>query len=214
MLEIVTYSREEYLESVQKIEDFDTLKFSKQALDWWDKYYSWKKEAPLCLKENGKDICYLFYSISNNNEYLTIHNIFTPKKHRFKGFAYILLKHLFKTLSQTDTKRFKMYCVSSSLDFYMKLGLNFWGVNELGQYYCDCTMPASNIKELKDIAKKELVENITLQNFKKIYENLKLNGKNFNEKQNLIHHRCIRLMGKRYLFNDILYRNSQITLTA
>lgn len=212
MIEIVEYTRKEYLFSVQQIEDYDTLKFSKQALDWWDNYYSWIKEPPLCLKEDGKDMCYLFYSLSNDNEYLTIHNIFTPKKHRFKGFAYILLKYLFQIYSKNNIKRFKMYCVSNSIKFYLKLGLKFWGVNAIGQYYCDFKMPKSKIDELKEIGNKENIENINLKNFKKIYEKLKLNGKEFDEKQTLIHKSCLNLMGEKYLFKDVDRRNSKLII--
>lgn len=212
MIEIVTYPRDQYLESVQKIEDFDSLKFAKQALDWWDDYYSWIKEPPLCLKDHGQDVCYLFYSVSRNHQYMTIHNIFTPKKYRFNGYAYILLKYFFEKLAIDDIKRFKMYCVSSSLKFYLKLGAVFWGVNEIGQYYCDLKMPKSDIKEIIEIGEKENIENIELHEFKKIYEKLNLNGKKFDEKQIIIHEECLKLIGEKYLFEKVLKRHSNMII--
>ena len=74
-MNVIELNREEYLESVKKIEDFKTLNFSKSALEWWDNYYSWEKFPPLCLSDKKKHFCYLFYNISKDNEYLTIHNI-------------------------------------------------------------------------------------------------------------------------------------------
>ncbi len=203
MIKFVKYSREEYLNSVKLIKDFETLKFSKQALEWWDNYYSWEKNPPLCLRDNNKDICYLFYTISKDNEYLNIHNIFTPKNYRNNNYAYKMIEHLFNTLMDSNIKRFKLYSVSSSIKFYMKLGLKFWGVNESGQYYCDFKMPQKNINELKSIVKNENIENIGETNLIKIFEKLKLNGSEFDEKQTFIHNQCLDLMGNNYLFNEL-----------
>ena len=152
-MQIIKLNRKEYLESVINIEDFKTLNFSKKALEWWDDYYSWEKFPPLCLTYKNKHVCYLFYNISKDNEYLTIHNLLTPNTHRSHGYAYQLLKHLFSHLSQNKIKRFKMNCVSSSLDFYNKLGLEYWGINDLSQYYCDFKMPIKDISEIPQIVK-------------------------------------------------------------
>eukprot|EP01155_Anaeramoeba_flamelloides_P026474 Anaeramoba_flamelloidesa818378_102.p1 GENE.a818378_102~~a818378_102.p1 ORF type:complete len:212 (-),score=10.70 a818378_102:129-764(-) len=205
-MHFVELTRDEYLESVRQIEDYDTLKFSKQALDWWDDYYSWIKNPPLILQDDNEDKCYLFYHISKDNQYLTIHNIFTPKNFRFKGFAYKLLRYLFLFLSKKNIKRIKMYCVSSSLNFYMSLGFKFWGVNNLGQYYCDFKMP-KKIGDIKDIVNHEIIGNISQKNFDEIYEKLKSNGDGFDEKQLEIHNQAIRLMGDRYLFKDTYQRH-------
>ncbi|MEJ2437463.1 MAG: hypothetical protein P8Y35_05630, partial [Sulfurovaceae bacterium] len=72
---IVELTRAQYLLSAQKIKDFDSLQFANQAMLWWDDYYSWSRFPPLCMRENDEDICYLFYEVSKNGEYLTIHNV-------------------------------------------------------------------------------------------------------------------------------------------
>ena len=182
IMQIIKLNRKEYLESVINIEDFKTLNFSKKALEWWDDYYSWEKFPPLCLTYKNKHVCYLFYNISKDNEYLTIHNIFTPNKYRTKGHAYMLLGYLFSHLSNQNINRFKMYCVSSSLDFYTRLGLEYWGINDSSQYYCDFKMPKLSITEIPQIVKDSSLNEISDERILLIFESLKNNGKEFSQK--------------------------------
>ena len=181
-MNVIELNRDEYLISVKKIEDFKSLSFSKNALEWWDNYYSWEKFPPLCLSDKKKHFCYLFYNISKDNEYLTIHNLLTPNTHRSHGYAYQLLKHLFSHLSQNKIKRFKMNCVSSSLDFYNKLGLEYWGINDLSQYYCDFKMPIKDISEIPQIVKDSKLSEISDERIMQIFEKLKNNGTQLEEK--------------------------------
>ena len=182
-MNVIELNRDEYLISVKKIADFKSLSFSKSALDWWDNYYSWEKFPPLCLiNDKKKHVCYLFYTISKDNEYLTIHNLLTPNMHRSHGYAYQLLKYLFSHLSQNKIRRFKMNCVSSSLDFYNKLGLEYWGINDLSQYYCDFKMPISDISEIPQIVKDSKLSEISDERIMKIFEKLKNNGTTLEEK--------------------------------
>jgi hypothetical protein len=205
-MEVIKLNREEYLTSVKKIGDFKTLEFSKSSLDWWDNYYSWENFPPLCLTHNNKHLCYLFFNISKNNEYLTIHNIFTPYKHRTKGYAYKLLKYLFIFLSDKKIKRFKLSCVSSSLDFYNKLGLEYWGVNELSQYYCDFKMPLLDIKEIPQIVKDSNLNEINDERILKIYESLKNNGSTFDEKHSENFKNSKEKLMNKYHFNLLCKR--------
>ena len=182
-MNVIELNRDEYLISVKKIADFKSLSFSKNALEWWDNYYSWEKFPPLCLiNTKNKHVCYLFYSISKDNEYLTIHNLLTPNTHRSHGYAYILLKYLFNQQSQNKIKRFKMNCVSSSLDFYNKLGLEYWGINDLSQYYCDFKMPLLDISEIPQIVKDSKLSEISDERIMQIFEKLKNNGTTLEEK--------------------------------
>ena len=71
--------RDEYLYSAKRIGDYNTLKFSKFALECWDDYYSWEKFPPIVLSIDGVNKSYLFYNISKDNRYLTINYLFTPK---------------------------------------------------------------------------------------------------------------------------------------
>jgi hypothetical protein len=182
-MNVIELNRDEYLISVKKIADFKSLSFSKNALEWWDNYYSWEKFPPLCLiNAKNKHVCYLFYSISKDNEYLTIHNLLTPNIHRSYGYAYILLKYLFNQQSQNKIRRFKMNCVSSSLDFYNKLGLEYWGINELSQYYCDFKMPLLDISEIPQIVKDSKLSELSDERIMQIFEKLKNNGTTLEEK--------------------------------
>ncbi len=206
-MKIVTLSREEYLTSVKKMDDFYSLKFSKHALECWDDYYSWKLNPPLCLiDDNHKHVCYLFYSVSSDKSYLTIKYLLTPKPDRHHGFAYILLNHLFHLLSEQHIQRFRMYCLSSSLEFYTKLGLEYWGVNDIGQYYCDFKMPLLDISEIPQIVEDSSVNDFTKIRFDEIYEKLKNNGDNFNIKDTETYQKSLIKMGDKYIFYKLLNR--------
>ncbi len=202
-MHVVKLTRDEYLDSVQNIADFPSLKFSKQALDGWDDYFSWKYFPPLCLVENDEHLCYLFYHVSKDNEYLTIHNLLTPKIHRNSGFAHLLLEHLFTQLASEHIKRFKFYCVFSSLAFYNSLGLNYWGVNRRGLYYCDFKMPLIGMNEIPKIVRLATIEEFSVEKLDKMYEQLKENGEAFTEKENDIHQNALNRMGKRYIFDTL-----------
>lgn len=203
-MSFIELDRDEYLESVQKIGDFDTLKFSKHALDWWDDYYSWKKFPPIALSINGVDKAYIFYNVSKDNRYMTIHNLFTPKAFRHKGFAFQLLDELFKVKSGNNIERFKMFCVSSSLNFYNSIGLKYWGVNNLNQYYCDFKMPDENMSEIRQIVIDSSTDEFTDIEYEKIHENLKDNGSEFDFKQKAIYDEVVKKLGNKYLFNTFL----------
>jgi len=202
----VELDRDEYLYSVKKIGDFDTLKFSKQSLDWWDDFYSWEKFPPMVLSLDGINKAYLFYSISKDKRYLTIHNLFTPKAFRHQGFAYELLKELFSSKSDNNIERFKMFCVSSSLEFYNSVGLSYWGVNNLNQYYCDFKMPIESILEIPQIVLDSSISEFTQIEYEKIYTNLKANGSEFNQKESDIYKESIEMLGDKYMYENFLHK--------
>lgn len=194
-------TREEFLTSAQTIEDFDSLNFSKHCLDWWDNYYSWTKFPPLALKEDDEHLCYLFYHISKDNEYLTIHNLLTPKLFRYKGYAQILLEHIFKTVAKQPVRRFRMYCVSSSLGFYNKLGLEYWGINDSGQYYCDYKMPEQSIDEIPKIVQEASLDELSDESILEIYKKLKNNGTQLEEKRSDIFKNSLDEFSDKYHFD-------------
>ncbi len=210
-MQIIELTRNEFLESAQSIEDYKSLSFSKHCLDWWDAYFSWTKFPPLCLvDEEEEHVCYLFYSISKNNEYLTIHNLLTPKANRFNGYAKEMLTHLFQKVASQNIQRFKMYCVSSSLIFYSKLGLEYWGVNELGQYYCDYKMPKESIEEIPSIVQDFSFEEISDNTLLEIYEKLKNNGNNLVDKKLEVYEDCIESLQDKYHFEALCKKVEEI----
>jgi len=210
-MSFIELDRDEYLCSVKKIGDFDTLKFSKHSLDWWDEFYSWKKFPPIALSIDGINKAYIFYSVSKDSRYLTIHNLFTPKAYRHEGFAYNLLSELFKIKSGIGIERFKMYCVSSSMDFYSSLGLKYWGVNSLNQYYCDFKMPNYNISEITQIVKDSSINELTDLEYNEVYKKLIDNGLDFDTKQKGIYNDVVKGLGKNYMFEIFEKRHLDIT---
>lgn len=196
--------RAEYLDSVTKMNHFESLKFAKQSLLWWDQYYSWNKSPCLCLEDNGFDVCYLFYAISKDNRYLTIHNILTPFAFRFQGYAKELLSILIgEILLNAKIERMKMVCVSSSLDFYMSLGIDFWGVTKIGQYYTEFAMPKITIKEIPLLMKNEHLSSLNVQELNMVYEKLEANGSLFNPKEKSIFAKALITLGDSYRYAEL-----------
>ena len=210
-MKIIELSRQEFLESAQSIEDYKSLTFSKHCLDWWDAYFSWTKFPPLCLVDDEEEhLCYLFYSVSKDNEYLTIHNLLTPKANRFNGYAKTILTHLFQKLSHENIQRFKMYCVSSSLSFYNKLGLEYWGINEQGQYYCNFKMPKNSIDEIPSIVKNFTLDEVNDDALLEIYEKLKNNGTTLEDKKLAVFEACTDILQEKYHFEALCKKVEQI----
>ena len=201
-MEVVRLTRNEYLESVKKLSNFENLKFLKRALDLWDNYYSWEKFPPLALKVNNRCVTYLFYNISKDNKYLTINNILTPFKYRRNGYAYNLLKYLFTSVKTNKIERCKLYSVNNSIKFYNKLGLRYWGVNKELLYYSDFIMP-ENIEDIEQINYEGSTDEFNDKELEDIYEKLKDNANSFDEKQILIHEECLELMKSRFKFDDL-----------
>lgn len=209
-MSFVELDRDEYLESVKKIGDFDTLKFSKQALDWWDDYYSWTKFPPIALSLDGINKAYIFYNVSKDKRYMTIHNLFTPKAYRYEGFAYKLLSELFRVKSGIGIERFKMFCVSSSTSFYNSLGLKYWGVNDLNQYYCDFKMPKKSIREITQIVQESSIDELTNIEYDDLYAKLRANGDDLDLKETGIYKDVVQKLGKNYMFDVFEKRHLNI----
>ncbi|MFT7004343.1 MAG: hypothetical protein ACJAWW_001701 [Sulfurimonas sp.] len=142
--------------------------------------------------------------LSLNKRYLTIHRLFTPKAFRKQGFANKLLAELFNIKSDTNIDRFKILCVSSSLEFYNSIGLSYWGVNSLNQYYCDFEMPKYEMSEIAQIVKDSSTSEFTQVEYESIYKKLKDNGSEFNTKQTGIHQSSMDMLGDKYMHNSFL----------
>jgi hypothetical protein len=85
---------------------------------------------------------------------MTIHNIFTPLDERRKGYAYELLSTVFDLAHAAHVRRFRLVSISRSLDFYLSLGFVYWGLNSVGDYYCDLPMPTKGLGGLADMVEK------------------------------------------------------------
>jgi len=203
-MKIKNLTQEQYLKSTSAITHIASKEFAVQAYKYCDDFINWKEFPCICLEENGNDVCYLFYHLSRDKRYLTIDNILTPFEHRYNGHAKYLLTFLFKKFSQGSIiQRVKMFCVSSSLEFYMKLGVDFWGVNKLGQYYTEFPIPKNGMDELEVLMKNETLSTLYKRELKVIYKKLELNGSSFDEQETLIFNKSLNLMGKRYRFKEL-----------
>lgn len=201
-MNIIYLSREAYLESVQKLDNFENLKFLKAALDTWDNYYSWVQHPPLALQIDEEEVCYLFYHISKDKQYLTIHNILTPSIYRKNNYAYTMLEHLFVSLQSQNIQRCKLHTVHNAIHFYNKLGLTYWGVNDHGLYYSDFKMPFI-ITDIKKINQNSSTDEFSNEKLLSIYNELKNNGCTFDEKHVAFHQECLQLMGFRFKFEAL-----------
>jgi len=147
---IIYLDRKAYRCSVDAIPDLQTRRFADQSLRWWDRHFSWKAQgcAVLCDTEDAH-LCYLFYKIDRYRDYITFHNVFTPHHLRRHGYAKILLGKVFAVALAQHVRRFRITSISKSLDFYLPLGFVYWGVNSIGDYYCDLPLPAEGLEGLR-----------------------------------------------------------------
>lgn len=198
-------NRQEYIDSATQMNHFKSLKFAKNALDLWDEYYSWEKNPCLALyhDHDSRAICYLFYHISKDNEYLTIDYLLTPQKHRDHGYAKAILSVLFNDiLHNQNISRVKLSSVASSIKFYLKLGVDFWGVNSIGQYYTDFPMPDS-LSDIPNMMRDNHLSDLSDIKLNKIYDRLKSNGSLFENKELIAFNKSTHIMQGRYRFEEL-----------
>lgn len=144
--------RNAYQDSISKIADPKTVRFATMSMEWWDRHFSWKAQGCMALTNaEGEHLCYIFYHIDRYHEYMTIHNIFTPLIERRKGHAHALLKIVFDLALAAHVRRFKLVSISNSLNFYLSLGFVYWGLNSVGDYYCDLPMPKKGLEGLSEM---------------------------------------------------------------
>ena len=147
---LVRLNRQAYIDSTAKISDEKTLRFSKMSLQWWDSHFFWQRHGCMVLADDKENhLCYVFYKIDRYRQYLSIHNIFTPLIMRRKGYAHELLKMVFEIAVAQKVGRFRLTSISTSLDFYLSLGFIYWGINSVGDYYCDLPVPAKGLGGLQ-----------------------------------------------------------------
>lgn len=95
-----------------------------------------------------------------------------------------------------------MFCVATSVQFYMKLGMDFWGVNTLGQYYTEFPMPKNHINEIPKLMENENLSTLSLEELNILYSKLGENGATFNKKEKDAFENCLLILGRRYRFSE------------
>jgi hypothetical protein len=156
--------------------DTKTQRFATMSLEWWDKHFDWKQQGCYVLTDKTEEhLSYIFYSMDRDFQYLTIHNIFTPLTQQRHGYAQELLKIIFDVALKRCVGRFKITSISKSLDFYLSMGFIYWGINSVGDYYCDLPMPINGLTDLTRMItasdSKQLMGRHVQKIYKKVYEN-------------------------------------------
>jgi GNAT superfamily N-acetyltransferase len=197
--------RKAYIASIANIADPKTLKFANMSLDWWDKHFIWEAHGCVVLcDEEQNHLCYIFYKIDRYKMYLNIQNIFTPLCERRKGYAQQLLSMVFDLALGLHVKRFKLTSISNSLDFYLSLGFIYWGVNSVGDYYCDLPIPHDGLEGVPLMTQTQ--NNFFLLGCKTepIYEKTKEHSTLLSIAQTLIYDKDLQKMQKSYRLEKLL----------
>jgi len=135
------------------------------------------------VNEEDTHLCYLFSKIDRYSEYLTVYNLFTPLDERRRGYAHKLLHLIINRAKKHHVKRINFSSVSDSLDFYLELGFVFWGVNNIGDYYCDLPIPTQGLDGFEEMIQTDTLETLIGRNIEKIYAKVHGNAINFTPKQ-------------------------------
>jgi len=198
-------TRDSYIGSIQTIKDPKTLAFADMSLKWWDKKFGWYMKGCVVLCNNdNRHLCYIFFKIDKYNEYITIHNIFTPLLMRRNGFANILLGMIFDLAISKKVSRFRLTSISKSLDFYLALGFIYWGVNSVGDYYCDLPMPNDGLIGVEYMVQNTEISVLIGKNFKKILAKVQNNNNNLTVAKKLIYKSDLIKLGDSYLLSSLL----------
>lgn len=169
--------RDAYIASIAAITDPKSSRFADMSLKWWDRHFSWQVQGCVVLADSRNEhLCYIFYKIDRYCEYMTIHNLFTPLSMRRNGYAQELLKMVFDLALIQHVRRFKLSCISRSLDFYLALGFVYWGVTNIGDYYCDLPMPAEGLDGLAAMIERSDTRFLLGNKFDAIYAKVEQNG--------------------------------------
>jgi len=196
-------TRVQYQNSIGTIKDPPTLKFAQESLAWWDRHFSWQPQGCIVLCGDGEThLCYVFYKIDRYGDYLTIHNLFTPLSQRRCGYAATLLRLVFAQAASQNVSRFRLSCVSKSLDFYLALGFVFWGLNSQRDYYCDMPMPQNGLENMDATCQetKKLLGKNRVQIRQKIEKNHML----LNEEERSLYAKDIAKLGSSYRLEELL----------
>jgi len=198
-------NRAEYVKSIQAMGEDKALSFANMSLKWWDKQFGWYvKGCVVLVDKNTMHLSYIFYKIDKYNNYITIHNIFTPNAKRRLGYAYALLELIFTFAITQKVKRFRFSSTSKSLDFYLTFGIVYWGVNSIGDFYCDLPMPHNGLQGIKEMTSNTPVHILLGRSFKIILAKVEDNNHNLNNFKTLSYNSDVVKLKNSYLLSSLL----------
>lgn len=196
--------RDQYVASIALIQDAPSLCFADQSLAWWDRHFSWKAQGCYVLcDENNTHVCYLFSKIDRYAEYLTLYNLFTPLVHRRNGYATLMLKMILDAALKQHVKRITFSSISTSLDFYTVLGFIYWGINEIGDYYCNLPLPKEGLEGIVSMTQKSDIEQLIGKHIDTIFTKTDGNEDRLSAEQILLYEADIVKLGAHYAHNRL-----------
>jgi hypothetical protein len=124
---------------------------------------------------------------------------------RRNGYAQELLKMVFAFAMTLHVKRFKLTSISNSLDFYLSMGFTYWGVNSVGDYYCDLPMPFDGLGGVGFMTLNSDALTLIGRKLEKIHTKVIDNNIHLSDLQNVIYENDLIKMGKSYMLDELLY---------
>jgi hypothetical protein len=201
---LIRLNRQAYIDSTAKISDEKTRRFSKMSLQWWDSHFFWGRYGCMVLADERENhLCYVFYKIDRYRQYLSIHNIFTPLIMRRKGYAHELLKMVFEIAVLEKVGRFKLTSISTSLDFYLSLGFIYWGINSVGDYYCDLPVPAKGLGGMQVMTETFSTEALIGTSLANIFKKVKDGDEQLSSTQSRLYEQDKHKMKRGYRFTEL-----------
>lgn len=196
--------RDAYIASTALIQDAESIRFADQSLAWWDRHFSWNAQgcAVLCDARN-EHLCYLFSKIDRYGQYLTLYNLFTPLISQRKGYATQILRLILDQALEKHVRRITFSSVSASVDFYAMLGFIYWGVNDIGDYYCNLPLPKNGLDGMMAMVQENDLETLIGSNMGKIYAKIEGNEQHLSPAQLLIYEADILKLGKNYAREEL-----------
>lgn len=198
-------NRNDYLDSISHIKDDKSVRFATMALNWWDRHFSWKVHGCVILaNEQQEHLSYIFYKIDRYDEYITIHNIFTPLEFRRNGYAHTLFKLVFQIAEKKNVSRLRMTCVPQSLDFYMSMGFVYWGINSQGDYYCDLPLPKGGIDQVDEMIQKTSPRKLAGKHLSAIISKVKGNIEKLDDVQTKVYKKNAQKLSDSYFYKELM----------
>lgn len=193
-------NRDAYIASTALIQDAESIRFADQSLAWWDRHFSWNAQgcSVLCDEENNH-LCYLFYKIDRYGQYITLYNLFTPLISQRKGHATQILHLIIDQALEKHVRRITFSSVSTSLDFYAMLGFIYWGINDIGDYYCNLPLPKNGLDGMKSMIQESDLETLIGSNLEKINAKIEGNEVLLTPAQILVYNADLVKLGNKYV---------------
>ncbi|MDD2783337.1 MAG: hypothetical protein PHO52_03895 [Sulfuricurvum sp.] len=196
--------RDAYITSISTLTDHESIRFADQSLAWWDRHFSWNAQgcAVLCNEKN-EHLCYLFSKIDRYGEYITLYNLFTPLIEQRKGYATQILRLILAQAVEKHVRRITFSSVSASLDFYQLLGFIYWGVNDIGDFYCNLPLPKEGLDGIIAMIQDSDIQTLIGQNMEKIHTKVNANELKFTPAQTKVFEKDILKLGKSYARKEL-----------